>query len=293
MNGRAWGIVVVAVVVYILFMVIASPPPSRPTGPSGSSVSATADGARAIAKTFDALGMPFRTSTIPPVLLSAAGEQGLLVAVAPDGQYLTDKDVTALVQWVSTGHDVLWVTQTNDPFLNRLGFRVSTLLPANRVTAIRKGMGTTPRTFDFPVSADLYGKALAQANTEYVSEDGIMLGATMNLGRGQVTVWTAPAPFENGWIGKADNFQIAWTLIDSRAVLWDEYTHGVSANLMFNTMFSHGRQWAIGAFVLAAFAFIWVSFSRFGAIQSALDERPRLRTELVDAMAWHLRRTKH
>ena len=123
----------------------------------------------------------------------------------------------------------------------------------------------------------------------YRTPDGRIVGAKYRVGRGTLLLWTAPSLWENRDVGQAGNFRLLWSIIGNRPLLWDEYGHGVETQGTFAFTFGHGRQFAAWLLALAAIVYVWGAIVRFGRPVLHEVESPRLGTDFMDALAWHLR----
>lgn len=299
MNRGGWWVAILAVAAYVSVLVTVN----HVRGPTdvqipGSSTSAAPHGTLAVASLWRDLGLPFTVWSQLPAFLPVQS-RAVFVSVDPaQGQYRA-QDFTALRQWVRAGHEVVWVTAAPDDAIwsqfrvGPVGVRPRSERQLTAQTSQRGVGGTTPvqvwRQLRFSSQTSLSGPGLKTATMTYRTPDGRIVGAQYRVGRGTFLLWTAPSLWENSDVGQAGNFRLLWSFIGNRPLLWDEYGHGVETQGTFAFTFGHGRQFAAWLLALAAIVYVWGAIVRFGRPVLHDVESPRLGTDFMDALAWHLR----
>lgn len=290
--GATWFAIGVFLCAYVAVLVItqSTTPRSAASGLSpGSSASAARQGSLAVARLWSQLQLPFQAWEKPPNLLPL-DTHATFVSIEPSVRQYPPALAAALLAWVRAGHTLVLSSSGSDPILHAL--HLVTRHHSDTITEIRaltQGTRTSVwRSLALPVAFDLAGSGLQNAQRKYESQSGAVIGAQIAVGHGRVIVWSAPAAFENGFIGRMQNLQVAWHVLGRQPILWDEFGHGVVAGGFVRQMFGGGRMDSLGFLAMAALLYGFASFVRFGRPRTHATDAPRQGTEFLDALAIHL-----
>lgn len=264
--------------------------PNRGVDVAGSSQSAYSSGSKAFIELWGSLHRSLSTWTDAPALFANQPPSAAFVSVEPDPSQYTDKDAAALIAWVKQGGHVIWMTRETDAVTSALGLSVANT--ANRVQVLHVWNGAEPSSIthlSFTAHERLVGHASGTVLRIWKTPSGSNVLLELKEGKGTIVIGTIPEVWENGWIGRANNLEIPWTLLRNQTVLWDEYGHGVEDTSMLAEVFGHGREIALGWLVIGVCLYLWTAFTRFGKPGEHSSEQARFGNEFMHALAWHLR----
>lgn len=306
-KGRWW---LVSGILFILYIVIAftnMTPPGQPLNTPGSTYASGPKGAMALQRLWERLGLSWSNWEQDPVLLPTGGSQVFVSMLPQQGTYGA-KDITQFLNYVKTGHTVVWIDNRQDPLLTKMGLQVENV-PAQRLTTLQKvaqplishhqkngqeldgaTVGAVFSGLDASTHQWLSGSGLKAASVLYETPAGQVVGAEFARGKGRILLWSAPSLWENGSIDTGDNFKVAWDLIGNRAIFWDEYAHGYTNQSTLRWMFRGASVISAVLAGLALLLYLYRHFWRFGPIRNPVSSSQTTAMEYVEALAWHLKR---
>lgn len=267
-------------------------------GPPLSMHASTDGGARGLALWLNALG--YRVEPFEYRPWGPPDDADVFFILDPTRE-ITPAQAATTRAWVERGGQLILGVDGWDALLDELGLGV-----AYSTAWIRTAQVT------LPLAGNLLGETTVETYTHLVQTDAVwvptlnntdsgsprVVGATRQIGRGQVHVLTSTWLFSNLGIREADNAALILSLLGDNApgsrVMFDEYHHGRTEHgTLTARMLREPWGWAIiYAFVVG---FIWIAWGgvRFGQpLRSAPSAARRTSGEYITTLASALRRNR-